>query len=131
MGHREDKEVKMVIVMRRDLKMRRGKEIAQGAHAALAWVWNNITEGRGRFDMTLPQRLWVTDSGEKKVTCRIDSEQELIDLYLRAKAAGLTAYIVTDSGHTEFHGQETKTCLAIGPNYAEDINKLTDGLTLY
>ena len=34
----EPDDVKQVIVIRRDLKMRRGKEIAQGAHASSAWL---------------------------------------------------------------------------------------------
>jgi PTH2 family peptidyl-tRNA hydrolase len=35
-------EVKQVIVIRRDLRMRRGKEIAQGAHASMAWLTRRL-----------------------------------------------------------------------------------------
>ncbi len=34
--------MKQVIVIRRDLKMRRGKEIAQGAHASMAWLSRRV-----------------------------------------------------------------------------------------
>ena len=37
-------EPKQVIVMRRDLGMRRGKEIAQGAHASMIWLSRRIRE---------------------------------------------------------------------------------------
>ena len=37
-------DVKQVIVIRRDLKMRRGKEIAQGAHASSSWLANLVVE---------------------------------------------------------------------------------------
>jgi PTH2 family peptidyl-tRNA hydrolase len=35
-------DVKQVLVIRKDLKMRRGKEIAQGAHASMAWLTNRL-----------------------------------------------------------------------------------------
>ncbi|MGZ3423232.1 MAG: peptidyl-tRNA hydrolase, partial [Polyangiales bacterium] len=34
--------VKQVIVVRRDLKMRRGKEIAQGSHASMAFLTERL-----------------------------------------------------------------------------------------
>lgn len=33
---------KQVIVIRRDLKMRRGKEVAQGSHASMAWLSHRL-----------------------------------------------------------------------------------------
>jgi peptidyl-tRNA hydrolase len=40
-------DVKQVIVIRRDLKMRRGKEIAQGAHASGAWLMHAVAASVG------------------------------------------------------------------------------------
>ena len=37
-------DVKQVIVIRRDLKMRRGKEIAQGAHASSSWLGDLVVQ---------------------------------------------------------------------------------------
>ena len=37
-------DTKQVIVIRKDLKMRRGKEIAQGCHAAMAFITRRICE---------------------------------------------------------------------------------------
>ena len=44
--------IKQVIVIRKDLKMRRGKEIAQGAHASMAWLSRRMTVREG--GATLP-----------------------------------------------------------------------------
>ena len=41
-GPAEQRPTKQVIVIRRDLRMRRGKEIAQGAHASMAWLRQRV-----------------------------------------------------------------------------------------
>jgi len=38
--------------------------------------------------------------------------------------------LITDSGKTEFHGQPTRTCLAIGPDVADKIDPITGQLEL-
>jgi PTH2 family peptidyl-tRNA hydrolase len=43
-GQTREPDIKQVIVIRKDLKMRRGKEIAQGAHAAMAWLTNRLRQ---------------------------------------------------------------------------------------
>ena len=40
----ERRLTKQVIVIRRDLKMRRGKEIAQGAHASMLWLADRVIQ---------------------------------------------------------------------------------------
>lgn len=123
--------VKQVIVMRHDLKMRRGKQIAQGAHASMSFLYGRLRE---RNSLTLEdfseiQRAWLT-SGFAKVCCRVDSEAELMTIYERAVTAGLEVHLITDSGKTEFHGVPTRTCLAIGPDEAGKIDAITGELQL-
>jgi PTH2 family peptidyl-tRNA hydrolase len=60
----------------------------------------------------------------------VDSEQELMDIYDRAVRAGLEVHLITDSGRTEFHGEPTRTCLAIGPAVAEAVDVITGHLQL-
>ncbi len=43
---------------------------------------------------------------------------------------GLEVHLITDSGRTEFHGQPTRTCLAIGPDDAAKIDQVTGHLEL-
>ena len=66
---------KQVIVMRRDLGMRRGKEIAQGAHASMIWLALRIREPGYTF--TGAERRWL-DGAFTKVCVRVDSEEELL-----------------------------------------------------
>lgn len=49
---KEPKAIKQVIVVRKDLKLRRGKEIAQGAHAAMAWEAWTFFWGYPAFQLT-------------------------------------------------------------------------------
>ncbi|HEU5119139.1 MAG TPA: peptidyl-tRNA hydrolase [Isosphaeraceae bacterium] len=44
MAKRNSPKPKPVIVMRRDLGMRRGQEIAQGAHASMIWLTRRIRQ---------------------------------------------------------------------------------------
>jgi PTH2 family peptidyl-tRNA hydrolase len=126
--------VKQVIVIRQDLGMRRGKEIAQGAHAAMAWLSKRIRETfrecSAWVDFSPAEAQWIGGSF-KKVTCRVNSEEELLAVAARAREAGLQVEEITDSGETEFHGVPTLTCIAVGPDYEDRFTGVTDGLRLY
>jgi PTH2 family peptidyl-tRNA hydrolase len=127
----EPRRVKQVIVMRHDLGMRRGKQIAQGAHAAMEFLCQRM-HARGTIslaDFTDAERQWLTGAFAK-VCCRVDSEEQLLAIYDQAVAAGLEVHLITDSGRTEFHGQPTRTCLAIGPDDAGKIDAITGNLQL-
>lgn len=121
--------IKQVIVIRKDLKMRRGKEIAQGSHASSMFLlheWNLL----GNIIISEVEQEWL-QSGFPKVVCRVNSEQELLELYEHALDLGLASHIVQDEGRTEFNGVPTYTALAIGPDYSEKIDPVTSHLELY
>ncbi len=40
----EERRIKQVICVRHDLKMRRGKQIAQGSHAAMSFICRRLQE---------------------------------------------------------------------------------------
>lgn len=118
--------IKQVIVIRKDLKMRRGKEIAQGGHAS-----NQILVEVGFLGRHPSKQLveWL-NTGTAKIAVSVDSEDELMAIYSAASEAGLFVHLVTDSGKTEFNGVPTKTCLAIGPDESEKIDQITGHLSL-
>ena len=114
-------ELKQVIVIRRDLWMRRGKEIAQGAHAS-------VTAALDHADMTEVSR-WL-DNGSKKIVVKAHSEAQLLALQQQAREANLAHYLVRDAGKTEVIAG-TATALAIGPGPADQIDLITGSLELY
>ena len=123
-------DIKQVIVIRKDLKMRRGKEIAQGSHASLAFIARQLQGGKTKVELSEVEKQWI-NSNFAKICCHVNSEEELLNIYQQAKEAGLKVHLVTDSGKTEFNNMPTKTCLSIGPDYSEKIDKITGNLNLY
>jgi PTH2 family peptidyl-tRNA hydrolase len=73
---------------------------------------------------------WLKSSFAK-ICVYVESEQALIDLESQAKVAGIPHCLIEDNGRTEFNNVKTKTALAIGPWWSEDINKITGHLPLY
>lgn len=113
--------MKQVIVMRADLGMRKGKMIAQGAHASLAATLGDLNDPR--------VAEWLAGSFTK-ICVRVDSERELLGVVEAARAAGVIVAPIVDSGRTEFHGVPTLTCAAIGPDTPEVLEPITGGLRL-
>jgi peptidyl-tRNA hydrolase, PTH2 family len=120
-------EVKQVIVMRKDLKMRRGKEIAQGAHASMAFL---AKKSLAREPFSDVERAWL-EGLFTKVCLRVESEEALLAVARAAEKEGIQVEIITDAGKTEFGGVPTRTCLALGPDLASKIDSVTGGLELY
>jgi peptidyl-tRNA hydrolase, PTH2 family len=127
----QDQTYKQVIVMRHDLMMRRGKQIAQGAHASMAFLTSRLKVSGvvSMGDFNEAAKAWL--SGRfAKICCRVESEDELLAIRDQASQQGLEVHLITDSGKTEFHGVPTNTCLAIGPDEAAKIDAITGALKL-
>lgn len=125
---------KQVIVMRRKFpdgkggvfSPRTGKLIAQACHASIAFLSRRINSGE---KLTKAMEEWLAGSFAK-ICLYVDTEEELLEIYQKSKNAGLEVHLVTDSGRTEFAGILTHTCLAIGPDENEKIDKITNNLKL-
>lgn len=118
--------MKQVIVMRKDLNMRKGKMVAQGAHASIAFLCEHYRLG------TLPNQLeqmWLSGPF-KKICVGVNSEAELLAIHMEAVWAGIKSFVIEDSGLTEFKGVPTNTCLCLGPDKSEVLDRITGGLTL-
>ncbi|MBK9034856.1 MAG: aminoacyl-tRNA hydrolase [Myxococcales bacterium] len=124
-------DAKQVIVMRKDLNMRKGKMIAQGAHASLKVLLDRGALAGDGFAFTVTPAMAAWLGGRfTKVCVGVASEQELEDVAARAQAAGLPCAVIVDAGVTEFKGVPTRTCLAIGPAWADEVDAITGALPL-
>lgn len=122
---------KQVIVMRKDLNMRKGKMIAQGAHAAMKVLLDAATRTDDALTIPLAGALaaWLTESF-KKVCVSVDSQAALEAVVASARAAGVPCALIVDAGQTEFHGVATPTCCAVGPAWADEVDAITGALPL-
>ncbi|MBP9090480.1 aminoacyl-tRNA hydrolase [bacterium] len=123
-------KLKMVLVVRNDLNMRKGKVGAQTGHA----VQEAIIDRSGPNSIPILKtdeltQQWLSANYPKTVV-RVDSEAELLDIYKQACEAGLNTRLVQDLGTTEFHGQLTYTVVAVGPDWSDSIDPITGHLKL-
>lgn len=113
--------MKQIIILRKDLNMRKGKMIAQGAHASLSSILDNLDHPN--------VKMWL-ENAFTKIAVSVDSEEELKEVYEKAKKAGLIASLIIDNGLTEFNGVKTPTAVAIGPASNEELKDITGHLKL-
>ena len=75
-------------------------------------------------------RDWLNNSFTK-VVLGVDSEEELRELLLKAEESCVMAHLVVDNGRTVFNNVKTPTCLALGPDWNENLDELVEHLKLY
>lgn len=110
---------KQVIIIRKDLKLGKGKIAAQVAHASL--------EAYKKTDPKIREK-WEAE-GTKKVVLKVDNLSQLRNQYAAALKAGLPCSIIKDAGRTEIK-RGTITAVGIGPALEKNIDKITKHLKL-
>ncbi|XP_030042159.1 peptidyl-tRNA hydrolase 2, mitochondrial isoform X2 [Microcaecilia unicolor] len=119
----EHGEFKMVLIVRNDLKMGKGKVAAQCAHAAVS-AYKQVLK---RNPELLKQWEYC---GQPKVVVRAPDEETLIQLLSHATEVGLTVSLIQDAGRTQIT-PGSRTVLGIGPGPAKLIDTVTGHLKLY
>lgn len=126
-------EVKQVIVVRKDLSMRKGKIAAQVAHASMKFLIDNDESERAdelMVKLSTQEAAWLFSGSFTKIVVGVDSEDQLNDLVFQARLEGIEVHKITDAGRTEFNGVPTVTCAAFGPEDSDVLDKLTGNLKL-
>ena len=116
-------EMKVVVVVRLDLDLSRGKTAVQVAHAAVMCAMESRARAKPWFDR------WL-DEGQRKVVVKAPDLRTLRALKEKALGEGLVAVLVQDAGLTEVE-PGTVTVLGIGPAPDEVVDKITGQFALY
>ena len=128
----EEIEPKQVIVVRKDLNMRKGKIASQVAHASSKVFFDRAMTSNLYMSIECTEEMmaWVKSGVFTTIVVSVDSEEELHDLKKQADIWGIPNALIQDMGKTEFHGVPTYTCLAIGPDDSKYVDEITGDLPL-
>lgn len=132
-----DRDVRQVIVVRKDLNMPAGKLGAQVAHASLGALFKSSRIGGfgNKLKMIIdlitgtPEEVWI-NGRFVKIVVEVENEEELLKVLRKAEKKGLKTALIQDAGFTVFD-KPTVTCLGIGPAPKKSFNGVTNHLRLY
>eukprot|EP01135_Chromosphaera_perkinsii_P003299 Nk52_evm74s239 gene=Nk52_evmTU74s239 len=113
---------KMVIAVRTDLKMGKGKIAAQCCHGAVA-AYKSVHKND-------PDRLKAWEwGGQPKVVVKVPNETVLDEITKTAASLGVPAHAIRDAGRTQI-AAGSKTVVAVGPAPIDLVDQVTGGLSL-
>lgn len=115
---------KMVLVVRTDIIMGKGKTAAQCAHAAVECFSQCLAN---KVDKELLD-AWLM-LGQPKIVLKVSTEEQLKQLASDAKRTGLVTAIIKDAGKTQLDAG-TISVLGIGPGPNSLVDKITASLKL-
>ena len=111
--------LKQAILIRQDLKLPKGKMAVQAAHASVDAV---IKSDQKKV------REWLSEGG-KKVALKVENEKELFSCKQMAEREKLVTALIKDAGKTTI-APGTITCLGIGPDEEQKIDRITGKLKM-
>ena len=109
--------MKQVILVRKDLKLSKGKLAAQVSHASVECLLRSHKDDVAKW----------RSQGMKKVILKVENLDELKKYRALAQDKGLVTCLITDAGKTQL-APGTITCAGIGPDKEEKIDPVTGEL---
>jgi PTH2 family peptidyl-tRNA hydrolase len=134
----EEKFAKQVLVVRKDLKMSKGKLAAQCSHASLGCILKRMPSQDCQYGVMRTiiiehdsaMDAWINGIFTK-VCLGVQTEEELLEIYKKAQEfSHIPSVLITDAGKTVFNGVETNTVVGIGPGWSDEIDMITGDLKL-
>lgn len=115
---------KMVIIIRTDINMGKGKIASQAAHAAVS-LYQSSKESSNPY-----LKSWLR-FGQPKIVLKVETqcEQTLENVFQTALKSNLTACLIRDAGRTQI-STGTITAVGIGPAKIDEIDKITKDFKL-
>ncbi len=112
-------QYKQVIIIRNDLKLPKGKLAAQVAHASVEALLKSDKDDINEWKK----------QGMKKIILKVDNKEQLLKYKTISEDNNLITALITDAGKTVVE-PGTITCLGIGPDNEEKIDKISGKLKM-
>lgn len=116
-------DCKLVLVVRNDLKMGKGKAAAQCSHASVM-AYQQAAKKEPHL-----LKLWLV-TGQRKVVVKTEDESSIRQVQNTARRLGLLTSVVHDAGHTQVPSGSL-TVVGVGPGPADLIDEATGHLKLF
>lgn len=116
-------ELRMWLLVRRDIPMSLGKLAVQAGHGFGTCMWLAMQKNPTEAEKYISQ-------AQSKAIVGVKSDAELISCIEACKEAGLIATTVTDAARTYFQ-EPTLTVGAVGPCYKDQLPKKVQRLRLF
>ncbi len=122
-------KVKQVIVIRKDVKMKRSKLIALASQVASRFLIDNNESSRGdelHVKLSKEEAEWINGSS-LPIILSVSSLDALNDLVFKAELLDVNVHTVA-SQSLKPEDESSLLCAAFGPDEEEIINKITGNL---
>ncbi len=106
-------------MVRKDLKLPKGKLAAQVSHASVEAVLKSEKKLVSKWKR----------AGMKKIVLKVEDLDQLLLLKTKADDFNIKSSLIEDAGHTVIE-PGTITCLGLGPDEEEKIDKVTGTLKM-
>lgn len=117
------KDVRMIILVRQDHRMRRAKLLSLVTRASMKWMFDNNEDERSdrlTLGLSMEEALWIKE-GQSKIF-GWSTESHLNDLVLKAEINGIPISVIRDDEEKSSLGSgQSITCVAFGPADYNDL----------
>ena len=117
------KDVRMIILVRQDHRMRRAKLLSLVTRSSMKWIVDNNEDERSdrlTLGLSMEEALWIKE-GQSKIF-GWSTESHLNDLVLKAEINGIPISVIRDDEEKSSLGSgQSITCVAFGPADYNDL----------
>lgn len=127
------REIKQIILLRRDMKLRRAEAAALASKASMCFILEgDESDQSGSVKVTLSgiEAEWMLGSSTR-IILGVSSEETMRKLLLKAELQGVSTYEITGSSSGKVDEGIQLIAAALGPDDSDKLDLITGNLKLF